>query len=247
LDEKSKAVVDGKVDDFLNFPIYHEEYRCLAKSRKYLYTDEEEQENEKFLMALPGIKERYRGDFGTYTPESFFYHHGLMFLECKALDYIKDSIFLDVGAFKGESSIVFSEYNPAEVYAIEALAELEEVYYKNIELNNLNRYQYHFLNTHISSIKPIPRLPGGGIRLVKLDIEGAEFDAIVGARDLIERERPILLISIYHTPTEFFELKPLIESWNLDYGFMIRNLSFFWDWGSCKETELICVPKTVLL
>ncbi|WML36760.1 FkbM family methyltransferase [Clostridium sp. OS1-26] len=59
---------------------------------------------------------------------------------------------------------------------------------------------------------------------IKLDIEGNEYAAIQGAKQTIERYKPILSISIYHQPTDFFEIKPLIESWNLDYEFTIRKL-----------------------
>jgi len=62
------------------------------------------------------------------------------------------------------------------------------------------------------------------VGLVKLDIEGGESDAIGGAIRTISSQRPLLIVSIYHTPRDFFEIKPLIESWNLGYRFMIRHL-----------------------
>lgn len=78
------------------------------------------------------------------------------------------------------------------------------------------------------------------IGLIKMDIEGAEFDAIKGAETIIRLNKPIMVISIYHTPKEFFELKPLISSWELGYKFLIRNLNFY---RYCElETTLICVP-----
>ncbi len=57
--------------------------------------------------------------------------------------------------------------------------------------------------------------------LIKLDIEGAEYDAIIGAQETIKKLKPILLISIYHTAKDFFEIKPLIESMG-EYKFLIR-------------------------
>ena len=62
------------------------------------------------------------------------------------------------------------------------------------------------------------------VGLVKLDIEGGESDAIRGAIRTITSRRPLLIVSIYHTPRDFFEIKPLIESWNLGYRLMIRHL-----------------------
>jgi FkbM family methyltransferase len=64
------------------------------------------------------------------------------------------------------------------------------------------------------------------VALIKLDIEGNELATIRGAINTIKKCRPILLIALYHTPQDFFEIKPIIEHLNPDYKFMIRKLSF---------------------
>ena len=61
------------------------------------------------------------------------------------------------------------------------------------------------------------------VSLIKMDIEGFEKKAIIGAARTIKEQHPVLVISIYHRPQDFFEIKPLIESWDLDYKFMIRR------------------------
>jgi len=61
------------------------------------------------------------------------------------------------------------------------------------------------------------------IGLIKLDVEGAEYDTILGAKEMIAKQKPLLLISLYHTFKDFFEIKPLIESWELGYKFEIRH------------------------
>jgi hypothetical protein len=62
------------------------------------------------------------------------------------------------------------------------------------------------------------------IGLIKLDIEGAESEVIEGALETIKKHKPLLIISIYHTPKDFFEIKPILENLNLGYKFMIRHL-----------------------
>ena len=59
------------------------------------------------------------------------------------------------------------------------------------------------------------------VALIKVDIEGAEPLFLEGAKETIAKFRPIILLSIYHNSHDFFELKPLIESWNLDYVFRV--------------------------
>ena len=45
------------------------------------------------------------------------------------------------------------------------------------------------------------------LTLLKLDVEGAELSVLRGALGSIKGLKPILLISIYHTPEDFFEIK----------------------------------------
>ncbi len=61
------------------------------------------------------------------------------------------------------------------------------------------------------------------VGLIKLDIEGFEKKAIEGALETIKRDRPVLIISLYHNPVDFFEIKPLLESLDLGYKFMVRR------------------------
>lgn len=46
---------------------------------------------------------------------------------------------------------------------------------------------------------------------IKMDIEGAETGAILGARRLLEDPATRLAVSIYHTPTDFFRLITLVR------------------------------------
>ncbi len=57
--------------------------------------------------------------------------------------------------------------------------------------------------------------------LIKWDIEWSEIESLLGAKNIIIRDKPVLIVSIYHNGREFFETKPLIESWNLGYRFKI--------------------------
>ena len=59
------------------------------------------------------------------------------------------------------------------------------------------------------------------IGLIKTDVEGFEPQLLEGAKETICTQRPVLLISIYHNMYDLFEIKPMIESWNLGYKFKI--------------------------
>ncbi len=71
------------------------------------------------------------------------------------------------------------------------------------------------------SIDEYVRQHGLNVGLIKADIEGAERELIKGARETILKYKPALLMSIYHTADDFFELKKMIEDLNAGYRFKI--------------------------
>ena len=73
------------------------------------------------------------------------------------------------------------------------------------------------------------------VGLIKVDIEGGEPGFLAGAKKTICEQKPIILLSIYHNAHDFFELKPLIESWNLGYKFKIHKPTF----GSASGETLL--------
>ena len=61
------------------------------------------------------------------------------------------------------------------------------------------------------------------VGLIKVDIEGAEQAFMEGAKKTIKKFKPVLLMSIYHNADDFFNIKPIIEGWNLGYKFKIHK------------------------
>ena len=58
---------------------------------------------------------------------------------------------------------------------------------------------------------------------IKLDIEGAESQALNGAKRLITDQQPILAISVYHNPCDLWELPLLIHELNPRYSLFLRH------------------------
>lgn len=69
-------------------------------------------------------------------------------------------------------------------------------------------------------------LPNFALDFIKMDIEGAEPQALAGAQRLIARYRPRLAISAYHRPGHLWELLHQIRHWDLGYRFHLRGHSF---------------------
>lgn len=65
---------------------------------------------------------------------------------------------------------------------------------------------------------------------LKMDIEGAELDALAGARQTIERHAPILTVSSYHKQDHVWKIPSLIHSFNPEYRFFLRpQMMDVWD------------------
>ena len=78
------------------------------------------------------------------------------------------------------------------------------------------------------------------ITMIKMDIEGGEVNALLGAKKHIKQDLPKLFISVYHNNTHLFEIPKLIYSITHDYDFHLRY------YGGCiypTEIVLICLPK----
>lgn len=62
-----------------------------------------------------------------------------------------------------------------------------------------------------------------GPTLIKMDVEGAELDALWGARGVIAAARPGLAICLYHQPSHLWQVPLLIGGWNLGYRLYFRG------------------------
>lgn len=65
-------------------------------------------------------------------------------------------------------------------------------------------------------------LKGFNPTFLKVDVEGAEYQALTGARDTITECRPDMVISLYHDLRDIWELPLFVNSWDLGYKFYIR-------------------------
>lgn len=58
---------------------------------------------------------------------------------------------------------------------------------------------------------------------IKMDIEGSEFEALLGAKNTIFTNKPVLAICIYHSDEDMLRILELIKSWELGYKFFVRH------------------------
>jgi len=75
------------------------------------------------------------------------------------------------------------------------------------------------------------------ITLIKMDIEGAEMEALNGAKKTIARSRPKLVISAYHKRNDLFEIPLQIHQTVPDYKLYFRHFS-----SNFGDTTLFAIP-----
>lgn len=192
---------------------------------------------------------RYFLPVSHFEPCVFHYKCGIR--EIRDIEALKGKDILDVGAFIGDSALILSEFG-STVYAFEPVRENYDLLKETIRLNgrkNITPLPFG-LSEKTAAVEICKSgsasgkiaftgdretirtfsldewcavTPGVNVGLIKVDIEGFELEFLRGARETIRRFRPALLVSMYHNPEQFFEIKPFIESLNLGYTFTVRK------------------------
>lgn len=78
-------------------------------------------------------------------------------------------------------------------------------------------------NVHIATVALDKLLPNQHIDFIKLDVEGAEIQALEGAIKLIKRSSPILAISLYHKPQDIWEIPLFVRKTLPNHKIYIRQ------------------------
>jgi FkbM family methyltransferase len=169
----------------------------------------------------------------------------------------KASVFIDCGAFDGDTIDLIKEYLPTIQHIIAFEPDIQN--YKKLSLKAQNIYINNFqsfisfpcgcwsvtkllkFNSDLgegSAVKENGQIFIQGIALddaiinirpdyIKMDIEGAEYDALLGSKNLIFKYQPDLAICVYHRPQDIINIISLIKGWNLNYQFYLRQYGFF--------------------
>lgn len=220
-----------------------------------LFTDAEQEpyRTGKVLARTRAFREKYQIGTNKTFLCPIFYESGLVFLSEDVRKTIAGSAVIDCGAYWGDTAIVFSEYAPAKVYAFEPVDYWHKEMTRIVELNGLEDVivpvkkgisagegelcitegdTTSFLSEgdgenriDVVSLDHFLRPVEERVGLIKIDVEGMDFDALKGAENTIKRDKPILLTSIYHTPEHFFGIKDYLDGLNLGYKHKVRKLA----------------------
>lgn len=182
------------------------------------------------------------------------------------LDIVKvehDDIFVDCGGYDGNNSLDFIKYSGnknAKVYIFEPdpenliLIHKNLVQFPNVEIIPSATWSHDCKlpisitsgqGTAISEngesfiyAKSIDSfLNGRKANFIKMDVEGAEYESLLGAEKTIKNFKPKLAICIYHSFLDHWRLQKVIYSFCKDYQFFIRH-----HYDSAIETVCYAIP-----
>ena len=241
---------DGLLDDLWT---HRSEYRALHdrladdRSRQVLNAVI------KFRLTLdPAMLQPVVTEHDLYAPEGLF-------------TFADDEVYVDGGSFDGDtirSFIARVHGRFADIYAFEP----DPVTFAKLKANFSNEPRVHPIHaglySHGGSLRfrddatrgaifaadgeiemPVTTIDDvlGGQRLtyVKMNIEGAEIDALQGGRDAIRKWRPRLALSVYHRASDLWRIPQVVLELNPDYRLYLRQHD-----GGIIETVLYALPSS---
>ena len=168
------------------------------------------------------------------------------------LHFSENEIFVDCGAFDGDTILSFSRHTNGKydkIYGFECDKINVEKLKKNVsQLNHVNIVEKAcFSSKSILSFSTrgneLSKIDENGtfqietekiddivseenVSFIKMDIEGAELEALKGAKHTIEKNAPKLAISVYHKPEDLITIPQYLLSLHNNYQLYLRNYRY---------------------
>jgi FkbM family methyltransferase len=189
---------------------------------------------------------------GLNTNYASFNHSESQYFNQLTLPLLKDRqvIYVDCGAYNGDTlSKISKEVDISEAWLFEPDAKNFSDLVRNVKKMQINascipcgvsdKYEILTFNgggeggaiselgsQRIVTVALDQILPVNKIDFLKLDIEGAEAQALRGSKEIIKRSRPVIVLSLYHLPKDLWELPNLLQELCQDYSYFIRQHFF---------------------
>lgn len=180
------------------------------------------------------VRDKYWGE-GLYTHKEDEY-----WVNCGSA--IGDSIFHFIGKHK----------NFAHIDAYEADLNIVKRLKRNLlflpeEMRNKIKICGEFLGDENSEINFDNRYKNTPISLIDMDIEGAEEAVIRGSKEILNNQRPVLAICVYHKASDIIRIPQIIKKYNPDYRLFLRKYATCsWNRGNSSELVLYGIPSNRL-
>ena len=214
-----------------NYERYKKVYDSLADSLS----------KETFVKLL-----NFKISFDYKFMQDFTNNHEEQYFDQAILPDLKEMVFVDGGAYVGDTAEQLITHYPdfKKLYCIEPIAEnlriakRELSEHKNIdfiecglwdEKKELTFQEEKSFSTMYGngeqkiSVDTIDNLINEKVDYIKLDIEGAEQKALLGAKETIRKYKPILAVCIYHKAEDWYKVAEIVLRIHKDYQVYLRH------------------------
>lgn len=185
--------------------------------------------------------------------------HEEQYFDKELIANIDNIVFLDGGSYVGDTipSIINYFPNYKKIYCCEPndlhinIAKRDFKNQRDIEFINcglgkekienleaINKIQQATHDYQALNVNTIDNLIDEKIDFIKLDIEGAEQDAIEGAKQTIKKYKPILAICIYHKAQDWYMVPKKVLAIESEYDIYLRHYM-----EGIYETVMYFIPK----
>lgn len=170
-------------------------------------------------------------------------------------------VFVDIGCFDGSTSIEFIKRCPSyrHIYAFEpdpnnlpacrrALEAMRDVTLFSCgagDVKATHRFSPGGSQSTLAQdglveivVERADDLIPNDVSFIKIDTEGSELPALMGARRIIANCGPKLAVAVYHRPGDFWRIPRFVRSLNNDYQIFVRHYT-----ESIYETVMFFVPR----
>ena len=220
---------------------FADDYKANRDEYAYLYDLLEDAESKEVFTKVLNFKISFDLEF----MQGFTNNHEEQYFDKEILPEIENMHFVDGGAYVGDTipQIIKNYPDFKKIYAIEPnnlhinIAKRDFGHMENIEFINCglgsreelssiseqeeqNNCDHNYQATDINTIDNIVK---GRVDFIKLDIEGAEQDAIDGAKETIRKYKPVLAICIYHKAEDWYKIPQKILYIESEYKIYLRH------------------------
>lgn len=142
----------------------------------------------------------------------------------------EDMVFVDAGAAYGYYTLLAAR-RCEQVYAFEPNPAIYEGLAFNVRQNGHRNVRCFNIaldsDLDVGTITLDDFLGGRKVDVVKIDVEGAEADVLLGAQETLTRHGPTLLVEIHHVMVkDFGHTVPELETILWNFGYRWKGLNF---------------------
>lgn len=181
-------------------------------------------------------------DYSAIEEDNQYFVEGIMKRE-------KDAVLIDGGAYDGKTideMIAFQHNEFKRIYSFEMdKFNFEKIsglkYDDRVRLLNYGLWSEETICSYDANTTSSSLGEGGDytaqcvaldsvckdekVTFIKMDIEGAETNALIGAESIIKRDKPQLAICLYHNSDDIWEIPLMLNKWVPEYKMYIRHHS----------------------